>query len=105
MKKQLTSEDREFLSRVRQAAFANPFSPDRETLDYALAGLARTIPAPECLKRVLDLVSARILRLDQDGVGRVNALDSLDDRELYETAVLFDVFHRHMDVLDALIQE
>lgn len=105
MKKQLKSEDREFLIRVRQAAFANPFSPDREALDYALAGVARETPASECLNRVLALVSERILSLVRDGVGRVDALASGDDQELYETAVLFDVFHKHMDALDDLIQE
>ncbi len=104
MKKQLKAEDREFLSRVRQAAFANPFSRDRDALDYALAGVERTTPAYECLKRVLALVSARLARLGRDGVGRADALGSDEDRELYEALVLFDVFHCHADALDGLIQ-
>ncbi len=104
MKKQLKTEDREFLRRVRRAAYANPFSRDRDALDYELAGVERTTPGSECLKAVLALVSGRLERLDRDGVGRVDALSAREDREVYEAAVLFDVFHRHMGALDDLIQ-
>src|SRR5262245_43148000 len=97
----LEDSDRRFFARVAQAAFANPFSQEREQLDAELSELAPDDPA------VLRKLAQRLAgRLDKLGHGAPVRLERYrgDDRELMFAALLFHVFHRYLDDIDKLIE-
>ncbi len=89
------SLDREFLSLVARAAFANPFSEERDRLDAAIGETDATDP------HVLARASARL----ETRLAKVHSLKDYSeaDRAILFPALLFDVFHRHIDDIDTLI--
>ncbi|HSY25680.1 MAG TPA: sigma 54-interacting transcriptional regulator [Polyangiaceae bacterium] len=97
----LSPADREFLTRVRDAAFANPFGHEREQLDRALARAPKTATRAESIDRLLVLVRERLRDLRTAERRRLSDAD----RTLVEQAVLFDVFHRYAPAFDGLIQD
>lgn len=100
----LSAGDREFLHDVAQAAFANPFSPERETLDLKISGCDRNCSRDELFERVVQRVSERL-----DGLRRNNRHDPLqyrgDDRSLLQTTFQFAIYHRYRDAFDQFILE
>ncbi|MET0287878.1 MAG: sigma 54-interacting transcriptional regulator [Polyangiales bacterium] len=89
--------DRELLSLVARAAFANPFSEERDQLDAAIGETDAADP------HVLARASARLgKRLE--GVASLRDY-SAEDRAILFPALLFDVFHRYIGELDALIEK
>jgi transcriptional regulator with AAA-type ATPase domain len=101
MKKlQLSPQDRAFLARVTQSAFANPFTSAREENDAAIAGDRQW--TPQTITRVTAMLAARLARLAQAGIGTLAALGG-HDRELLHYAALFDIYHRCNTTMDELI--
>ncbi len=102
----LTADDRTFFERVSRATFANPFGETRETLDRSIAAGAGSRGALD-LSRTHATVSARLADVAARSAGGRLDLSTLpsDERTLLEHAVLFDLFHRHVDRIDAFILE
>ena len=103
----LRAADRDFFSLLSRAAFANPFSEDRDQLDRALAAAPRKPKKQgrggeaEVLTRLLGRVRDRLRSLPTSDLRRYPA----EERLLVEQAVLFDAFHRFADSFDTFIQE
>ena len=103
--KKLTSKQRGFLELVSRAVFANPFSEDRAKADLEIAGPSAAGKSErEGLEQALQQTRGFIEALDGDGKGELDAYSGAD-RQLLETAHLFDVFHMFIDPLDDLIRE
>ena len=96
----LKGTDRDFLTLVSRAAFSNPFSVERDQLDATLAETRGDDPA---------VLSRLLARLEQ----RLEAIDAVHTRRMYgrsdadllDHGILFAVFHRHVDAIDAMIRE
>jgi DNA-binding NtrC family response regulator len=94
----LSGEDRAFFTRVSEAAFANPFGEARAELDRSLAQDAASRRS-KSFADALRAVEQRLAGLGPFDLARLEGAD----RRLLEDAALFDVFHRAVDRLDALI--
>ena len=98
----LSASDREFLHDVAQAAFANPFSPEREALDLRISGCDRTCSRDELFERVVQRVGARL-----DALRSSNRHDPLQyrghDRSLLQTAFQFAIYHTYREPFDRFI--
>lgn len=99
----LPGVDREFLTLIAKAAFANPFGNERAKLDLEIAGLPEGATHETCLDVALERVRAFLLKLDNQGRNHVNAF-AARDRPLLTTAYLFDIFHQYILSFDNLIQ-
>ena len=97
----LAPTDREFFSRVSDAAFANPFGEERTRLDLALARAPRTAARSEIVDRLVARVRGRLRETKASDFRRLPPAD----RTLVEQAMLFEIFHRYADRFDALIQD
>jgi len=95
----LPSKDREFLSLVQQAVFANPFGPERADADSRISGL----PASASQEERLEAVTRRTESFLNSLAGKASDLES-SDRELVEKAHLFCIFHRYAGGFDELIR-
>jgi sigma-54 specific flagellar transcriptional regulator A len=100
--RKLSEKDRRFFGQVSEAAFANPFSKQREELDAQLAEVAAD--DPWVLERAAERLSARITGLSSDGPVRLDQFQG-EDRELLFSGLLFHVFHRYLTEIDALIAQ
>ncbi len=100
--RKLTSLQREFLSTVDQAAFANPFSEDRTKLDLSIAGLDRGVEPHTTLAAAISRVNAFLAELDSPAPVRLSQFAG-DDQRLVKYAELFSLFHRYAADLDQLI--
>ncbi len=96
----MEAEDREFFQKIKSAAFANPFSRERELTDLEISGLATTTSNEEILRKLSADISARIEKYHN----QTAELDS-EDRILYRYAVLFYLFHLFCDEYDRLIDK
>lgn len=100
----LSSSDREFLTMVAQAAFANPFSDERTEIDRRIANLPGDVPEnqllPATITRVRSFLDSRgdPARLHLQHV-------SIDDRGPLMVAHLFDIFHLFSGKFDDLIRQ
>jgi sigma-54 specific flagellar transcriptional regulator A len=95
----LNEADRRFFSLVARAAFANPFSLERDRLDAEIGETdARD---PHVLARASARLDARLKTLANKA-----ALPNYgeDDRRVLFGALLFAAFHRHLEELDTLIE-
>lgn len=97
----LSAPDRDFLSLLSEAAFANPFGEDRTRIDRTLAGAPKREEEPAVLARLLSRVRERIAGLPDADVRRYAGAE----RALVEQAILFDAFHRVAGDFDAFILE
>lgn len=99
----LSEEERQFYGLVSRAAFTNPFSPDREEIDRHLTGLGPGTGREEQIQAAVRAVADRVEELEARG--RSNPEDyGAPDRLLIRTAILFHIFHQHLDAFDALIK-
>jgi DNA-binding NtrC family response regulator len=98
--KSLSDKDRRFFARVAAAAFANPFSKEREELDAELA--ESRADDPWVLNRLSARLNARIESLSPRGPLKLDDYRS-DDRDTLFHALLFHAFHRYLNEIDALI--
>ncbi len=99
MSARLSQADRRLFSLVTEAAFANPFGQRRESLDAEIGGSAAD--DARWVERMLAKVESRL----RDANGQPLDVRTLGeaDRALAEYTVLFGVFHRFEQRLDALI--
>jgi DNA-binding NtrC family response regulator len=101
----LLDEDRTFFRLVGEAAFSNPFSDERAKTDLKIIGPSvRRVSTARALQIMMETVAGRVAKLDAAGHGDVRRFAG-EDRELVETALLFDAFHQWIDVFDRLIQD
>jgi DNA-binding NtrC family response regulator len=101
-KKELASEEREFLLLIREATLANPFSPQRDAIDRKISGASSDAGAARPLEMAIDTVKQRIQDLDATDRGNIN-LFSGKDRQLVEGLFAFDFFYSFRKQFDQLI--
>jgi transcriptional regulator with AAA-type ATPase domain len=102
MASNLTIAERQFFREVSEAAFANPFSPQRLELDRKIAGTS--LGEPERVHRIRDAVGSRVAKLEESG--RAHLKHYSDEEALVMRNVfLFECYHRHCDALDELIED
>ncbi len=92
--------DRDFFKKIKNAAFANPFSKERELTDLEISGLDTTRSSEEILNKLSADISVRIKKYRKNvrKLGR-------EDYSLYQYAALFYLFHLFSDKYDQLISE
>jgi DNA-binding NtrC family response regulator len=100
----LTPEEREFFSMVNLSALANPFGDERIENDLRIAGLFPGASDEERLRKTIAEVSERIDFSEKQGRADIRKYSG-KDRLLVEHALLFDVFHRYLDLFDRLITD
>ncbi|MFA7159903.1 MAG: sigma-54-dependent Fis family transcriptional regulator, partial [Kiritimatiellia bacterium] len=100
----LTEGDRAFFRLVSEAAFSNPFSDERKETDLRIIGrrAGENLPDERALKTMTETVAARVAKLEAEGFNDMRRLAE-EDREILRVALLFDAFHRFIDVFDKLI--
>jgi hypothetical protein len=102
-KTKLQESDRKFFSLVWQAAFANPFSPERADLDRKIVGIDTNKSWPSLVPRVVAEVEQRLVRLDETGLSNIEDFHKAD-RVIIEHVFLFDVFHKFAKRFDEHIE-
>lgn len=95
----LSPSQRRFLQAVQQAAFANPFSPERRLLIERMAGSARDNPDVQ-LAKVNDQVDAVLEKIRRQRIPPQPA----SDRNLLQTAGLFSLYHRYVERFNRYIE-
>ncbi|MDD4872036.1 MAG: sigma 54-interacting transcriptional regulator [Kiritimatiellae bacterium] len=96
------AEQREFLTLVTRAAFANPFSEERTQLDLKIAGLSDKNGTGNPLDTVLARVHNFLEKIRPEKKGSRGI--SSEDQRIIRYAHLFDIFHSFADKFDELIQ-
>jgi hypothetical protein len=105
----LSAEDRRYLGWVSRAVRTNPFTELREELDYRIAGVDRPAhtsreEAAIVRDKAIEKVAEWIEDLQRRKRADINTYKG-KDRELVQTAFLFDVFHRFIPQFDGLIAD
>lgn len=100
----LRPSDREFLTLVARAAFANPFTDERAEIDRKLAGVSGPISHQERIRLLMPRVVQQLRRLESEDKANIASYDG-EDREIVETASLFEAYHANAGDFDRLIQE
>ena len=100
----IEAADREFCEVVAQAAFINPFSPERLALDEKIIGTPEPVDSAERVERLTRAVAERVRKLDAAGRADVRRYVSAD-RQVMQTVLLFEVYHWFFNLLDQLILE
>ncbi len=101
MAENLTAAERQFFREVSEAAFANPFSAHRLELDKRIAGTS--LGEAERVHRLRDVVSARVVRLEQAGRAHLQHYGG-EEALVMRNVFLFESYHCHCDALDELIE-
>ncbi len=98
----LSARDRDFFLRVGKIVFSNPFSDDRAQQVREVAGdvIRPGMADADALNRV---IGRRLQGLDTPATVDLNGLTAEDARCL-KPVFLFDVYHRHLGGIDALIE-
>lgn len=97
--KTLTESDRHFFELVAQAIFANPFSNEREQLNQDILKLEPSISKKKNIEQVMSAVSLRLDKLKKTSTTNIDNYNSTD-RQLLESAILFDIFHEYCQNFD-----
>ena len=100
----LEPADREFLEVVAQTAFCNPFTDQRAQLDAKILGHPVNVFSESHVDELTQVISARVREFDRKGVADVRRYPARD-RELMQTVILFELFHRFHHDFDQLILE
>src|SRR6185436_805712 len=102
----LSSEDRAFFAPVGRAIFMNPFSEEREAVlgrvSAGHAGEAASLD-PRAYAFVTE-VNQRLDRLDRSAGATLQQFDERD-RGIMQPVLLYQVYHRYVAQLDALIHD
>jgi transcriptional regulator with PAS, ATPase and Fis domain len=94
--------DREFFEVVSQIAFCNPFSEHRLELDAKILGHPTGRSPEEHLDEFSSVISARVQKLEAQGLADVRRYAGAD-RELMQTAFLFETYHQFCRDFDQVI--
>jgi DNA-binding NtrC family response regulator len=100
----LSKSDRDFLRLLAEAAATNPFSDDYFSIQLKIAGCDSLTSAEEQYEKVVERVSHEVQRMEAAGSVDVRRYGS-QDSQLLRHAIMFDVFHRFMPLLDRLIND
>ncbi len=107
--KRLSSEDLRLFELVTSIIFSNPFTVDRQDIEQRLAPYGspdKMVLAEDhhhLFGLVVPILERRITELQQEGFVQITQLSG-SDRRLMENALLFLVFHRHVENFDTLIR-
>jgi len=101
-KHSLSSTDRDFFRKVALAAFANPFSHERKSLDCSIAGTDCNGDSDLLIENVVQMVTERIEKLKKSGCAQP-VLYGNEDRGLLQTALQFEIYHRFRNSFDSFI--
>lgn len=102
-KTSISSGDREFLQWVAGAAFANPFSEQRQELDAKITGVRFTNEA-ERGRNLRRVVSERVRKLASAGKSDLGQYSG-SEREVMRLVFLFEVYHEFIERLDQHIAD
>ena len=100
----LARDERDFFVLINRAAFANPFSQEREALDRQIAGVSEGADHDKALAASIRRIQSTMDRLQQEGRAVVDRYSG-EDRRLVENAFLYDFFHRFLEPFDRLISD
>lgn len=98
----LTGAERTFFKEVSEAAFANPFSAQRQQLDSQITGT--TLREINRVPRLRDAVTNRVAKLEQAGRAHLKHYRG-GEQLVMRNAFLFEAYHCYCDALDELIVE
>lgn len=98
----LTAADRDFFRKVALAAFANPFSPERDALDQSIAGNDSHTNRDNLIEAVVQQLTSRLEKL-RTARRADPMMYGPEDRALLQTAFQFDIYHRYRTPFDAFI--
>jgi DNA-binding NtrC family response regulator len=106
-KRQLSDSQRAYFSLVSQAAFTNPFSPERRNIDQELCHLEprafQALSRDEQIDRIGDQLHTKLSELASSGVLLKSFVDS--DVDLLYFSILFNTYHRYSTRFDQHIQD
>lgn len=100
----LNKEDRAFFTRISEAAFVNPFSQRRQTLDREITGVSKSAKWASIVPKVIETVREKLAQIDAHRIHRIQDFEA-SDQVMVGNVFLFDVFHAYMDQFDTLISE
>jgi DNA-binding NtrC family response regulator len=104
-RKTMTAEERDFFATVAAAAFANPFSRERDEFDRRIAGGIRAdLSREEMVQLVTVRVAERLELLVREGRADLR-LYGEDERRSVGVAFLFNVYHRFRPDFDGFVLE
>ena len=98
----LSTEERNYFKLVQDAISANPFSKKRDELNIQIAGYYNLESSQDPLIQTILDVKKRINKLFKNNKTKLNKY-SKKDKTLLVNAILFDLFHTHIDDFDQLI--
>ncbi|ABA90009.2 sigma-54-dependent transcriptional regulator [Syntrophotalea carbinolica DSM 2380] len=98
--KKLNDGDHRTFSLIARAAFANPFSPEREALDRRIAAVEGDVGRDELFAMVAVRAKEALSKLGIPDLRHYGG----EDRELLRHAYLFDVYHRYREEFDGFIR-
>lgn len=96
----MDGDERDFFRKIKEAAFANPFGPERESVDLEISGMEQESSSEEIIAKLQEEV---LIRIDKYK-GKSRDLKS-EDRVLFRYGVLFYTFHLFCDAYDLLITQ
>jgi hypothetical protein len=100
----MNAEDRAFFTKVKQAAFSNPFGEERKTIDLELTAMTAGTPNEEILATLMAKVEERIRTVLQKKKSGISGLSG-EKTLLLQYGLLFSLFHTYCDSFDRLIEE
>jgi hypothetical protein len=100
---QLTENQRGFFGLAAQAAFSNPFSPQRAEADLKLGGATPATPPEERTALMMKETSERVGKLEAAGMADIRRYQGADHAML-RTSLLFDAFHQFIPPIDRHIE-
>ncbi len=102
-KRRLRSEERAFFALVNRAAFTNPFSDERVALDTEISDMPVDKSRERRIKGVMETLSRKIHRLDQEGPVKLGDFVETDGETL-EYSFLFYTYHQFFEKFDQFIE-
>lgn len=97
-------EEREFFTKIKQAAFSNPFGKERKIVDLELTRLAADTPNSEIIASLEAKVTEKIKTVIHRTPSGVSGLSG-EDGMLLRYGILFSLFHTSCEAYDRLIEE
>ena len=97
-------EEREFFTKIKQAAFSNPFGEERKIVDLELTRLTADTPNSEILASLLAKVAEKIKTVIKRKPTGASGFSG-QDRLLLRYGILYFLFHTFCDAYDRLIEE